>query len=87
LGVAVAIGAILPKLTNLPKTPFVWLGAGYAVLALSFVLVGLYRQWESNWALARRRFVGLNRGMILALSLYMTALVVATAWVLFWGPG
>jgi hypothetical protein len=85
--VAVAIGSILPKLTNLPKAPFVGLGAGYAVLSLWLVLLGAYRHVASNRALAQRRFLGVNRGMVLALSVYMTALVVATAWVLFWGPG
>ena len=30
---------------------------------------------------------GLKRGMVTALTVYMTLLVVATGWVLFWGPG
>lgn len=87
MGVAVAIGAILPKLAHLPKAPYVGLGAGYAALSLWFVLLGAYRQWSGERALARRRYQGLGRGMVTALSVYMTALVAATAWVLFWGPG
>jgi hypothetical protein len=87
MAVAVAIGSILPKLTQLPKAPFVGLGAGYAALSLWFVLLGAYRQWTGERALARRRYLGLNRHMVTALSVYMTALVAATAWVLFWGPG
>ena len=38
-------------------------------------------------AFAERRYVRLKQGMVTALTVYMTALVVATAWVLFWGPG
>ncbi len=40
IGVAVAIGSLLPKLTQLPKAPFIGLGAGYAALSLWFVLLG-----------------------------------------------
>ena len=85
--VAVAIGSILPKLAHLPEGPFVGLGAGYAALSLWFVLLGAYRQQANDHAFAERRYVGLRRGMVTALTVYMTALVAATAWVLFWGPG
>ena len=87
LAVAVAIGSILPKLAHLPKGPFVALGVGYAVLSIWFVLLGAYRQRANTHAFAERRFTGLRGGMVAALSVYMTALVVATGWVLFWGPG
>jgi len=40
VGLAIAIGSILPKLTNLPKAPFIGLGAGYAVLSIWFILLG-----------------------------------------------
>ena len=81
------IGSILPKLTNLPKGPFIGLGAGYAALSLWFVLLGAHRQRANDRALAERRYVGLKWGMVMALTLYMTVLVAATGWVLFWGPG
>ena len=87
MAVAVAIGSLLPKLAHLPKAPYVGLGAGYAALSLWFVLLGAYRQWTVERALARRRYLGLSQHMLTALSVYMTALVAATAWVLFWGPG
>jgi uncharacterized membrane protein YidH (DUF202 family) len=87
MAVAVAIGAILPKLAQLPKAPFVGLGAGYAALSIWFVLLGAYRQWAQSRALAERRFLGLSRGMVAALAVYMTALMAATGGVLFWGPG
>ncbi len=87
IAVAVAIGSILPKVTERPKASFVGLAAGYAALSLWFVLLGAYRQCTGERALARRRYLGLNRHMVIALSVYMTALVAATAWVLLWGPG
>jgi uncharacterized membrane protein YidH (DUF202 family) len=87
VAVAVGIGAILPKLAHLPAGPFVGLGAGYAALSIWFILLGAYRQWANERAFAERRFLGLRPGMVTALTVYMTALVVATTWVLFWGPG
>jgi uncharacterized membrane protein YidH (DUF202 family) len=87
LAVAVAIGSILPKLSHLPKGPYIGLGAGYAALSLWFVLLGAHRQRANDHAFAERRYVGLGRGMVAALTLYMTVLVAATVWVLFWGPG
>jgi uncharacterized membrane protein YidH (DUF202 family) len=87
LAVAVAIGSILPKLTQLPKGPFIGLGAGYGALSIWFVLLGAYRQRANDSALAERRFLGLKRGTVTALTVYMTALGVATGWVLFRGPG
>jgi len=87
VAVAVAIGSILPKLAHLPPAPYVGLGVGYAVLSIWFVLLGAYRQRANDHAFAERRYVRLKQGMVTALTVYMTALVVATAWVLFWGPG
>ena len=85
IGIAVAIGGLLPKLTNLPEGPLVALGAGYAALSLCFVLVGGYRHLAGEKALARRGYLGPSRGTVIALSAYMTALVAATAWVMLWG--
>jgi uncharacterized membrane protein YidH (DUF202 family) len=55
---AVAIVSILPKLAQLPKGPFLALGAGYAALSLWFVLLGAYRQRANDHALAERRLPG-----------------------------
>src|SRR3954452_15017214 len=55
IGVAVAIGALLPKLTDLPEGPLVGLGAGYALLSLCFALLGGYRHLAGEAALARNR--------------------------------
>ena len=86
MAVAVAIGSILPKLAQLQKAPFVALGGGYAALSLWFVLLGGYRYLAGEVALARRSYLGLRRGMVIALSGYLTALLAATAWVMYWGP-
>lgn len=87
LAVAVAIGSILPKLSHLPKAPYIGLGAGYAALSIWLVLLSAYRQRTNENALAEHRYLGLKPGMVTALTVYITALVVATCWVLFWGPG
>ena len=59
----------------------------YAALSIRFVLLGSYSQRTNDYALAERRYLGLKQGMVTALAVYMTALVAATCWVLFWGPG
>lgn len=87
VGLAIAIGALLPDLSHLPKGPFIGLGAGYAALSIWFVLLGAYRQRANEHALAERHFLGLKQSMVAALTVYMTALIVATGWVLLWGPG
>jgi len=87
VAVAVAIGSALPELAHLPAGPYVALGVGYAVLSIWFVLLGAHRQRANDHAFAERRYVGLKRGMVTVLTVYMTLLVVATAGVLFWGPG
>lgn len=87
MAVAVAIGAVIPKLAQLPKGPFVELGAGYLGLSLWFVLLGAYRQRTGEQALAQRRYLGLSPRMVTALTVYLTGLVAATGWVMFWGPG
>ena len=67
------------------KRPFIGLGAGYAALSIWFVLLGAYRQRANEHALAERHFLGLKQSMVAALSVYMTALIVATGWVLLMG--
>jgi hypothetical protein len=62
------------------------LGGGYAVLSLWFILIGAQRQQVNERALTERRFVGVSRRMITALSAYMVLLIAATGGVLIWGP-
>jgi uncharacterized membrane protein YidH (DUF202 family) len=87
VGLAIAIGSILPKLTHHPK------GAPHRtrrrVRGPERVVhpAGAYRQRTNEHALAERRYLGLKPGMVTALTVYITALVVATCWVLYWGPG
>ena len=87
MAVAVGIGGVIPKLTDLPDGPFVALGAGYLGLSLWFVLMAAYRQRTGQQALAQHRYVGLSPRMVTALTVYLTGLVAATGWVMFWGPG
>jgi len=44
IGLALAIGSILPKLTNRSKGRFIGLDLRYAALSIWFVLLGAYRQ-------------------------------------------
>jgi uncharacterized membrane protein YidH (DUF202 family) len=85
ISVAVAVGSLLPELAGLPEGPLLALGAGYAALNLCFALLGGYRQLAGEEALSRRRYLGLSPGTVIALTVYLTALLAATAWVMLLG--
>jgi uncharacterized membrane protein YidH (DUF202 family) len=76
--VALAVGAILPKLGDEPRARFVALGVGYGVLGVVFVVGGSLREQQSRRALAANRFAEVPGWVITALTIYLTALVVLT---------
>jgi hypothetical protein len=76
--VALGVGAVLPKLGDVPKSRFVALGAGYGLLALIFVIGGSLRERQSRRALAAHSFTALPGWMIGVITVYLTVLVVLT---------
>jgi uncharacterized membrane protein YidH (DUF202 family) len=76
--VALAVGAILPKLGDEPRARFVALGIGYGVLGVVFVVGGSLREQQSRRALAANRFAEVPGWVITALTIYLTVLVVLT---------
>jgi uncharacterized membrane protein YidH (DUF202 family) len=76
--VALAVGAVLPKLGDTSRSRFVALGVGYGVLALVFVIGGSISEQRSRRALANNTFAELPGWAIVAVATYISALVVLT---------
>ena len=76
--VALGVGAILPRLGDVPKARFQALGVGYGLLALVFVIGGSVRQRRSRRALAQNTFAELPGWEVVAITAYMSALVILT---------
>jgi putative membrane protein len=74
--VAIALGGIVPRLAHLPRARFVWLGAGYGVLAVFFVVGGLIRARASERAIARGGFAPIPSWVLVGVASYMTVLIV-----------
>lgn len=81
-GVALAVGGVLPKLSDVARDRAVALGAGYAVLALSFVVGGSLRAHFSRKA-SRSGFSSKVPAWTVALiTIYSSGLIVLTAFAL-----
>jgi len=83
IGVALAVGRIVPEVAHLPKVPFLILGAGWGVLAVGLVCFGLFRQRAGDRAIRAGRYLHVSPQWLVLLSAYMVALMVATIAVLF----
>jgi uncharacterized membrane protein YidH (DUF202 family) len=76
--VALGVGAILPKLGDVPRARFEALGVGYGVLALIFVIGGSVRARQSRRALAQNSYAELPGWEVMAITAYMSVLVILT---------
>jgi uncharacterized membrane protein YidH (DUF202 family) len=81
--VALAVGRLLPAVSSAPKAPFVWLGAGFGLLALVQITFGTWRHWAVSRALREGRFDELPLGAVMAMTAFMAALTGAAVVVLF----
>jgi len=84
IGVAVAVGRLLPDVAHLPKGPFIALGLGWAILAGLFIVYGAMRQRLGERAIEAGSFRHLGRRSTVFLSGYMLLLTAATAGTLCW---
>ncbi len=76
--VALGVGAILPKLGDVPRARFVALGIGYGILAVIFVVGGSLRDRQSRRALATNGFAEVPGWVVAGVTTYLTVLVVLT---------
>jgi putative membrane protein len=83
LAVAIGAGKIVPGVTDVTSWPFEVLGAGFALLALLFVVGGVRRYLAVEKALDAGRFAPLARGEALMLAALSTVLGAATVVLVF----
>jgi uncharacterized membrane protein YidH (DUF202 family) len=84
LGVALAVGRLLPDIAHLPKLPFLFLGGGWGLLSAALVLFGTQRDRRGHRAIRAGVFEHLDRRVTAVFTAYMLALIVATAVISFW---
>src|ERR1700683_1871579 len=68
IGVALAVGRLVPEIAHLPKVPFLILGAGWGVLAVGLVIFGLARQRAGDRAIRAGGYVHLSSPWLVALT-------------------
>lgn len=78
LAVALAVGRLLPSLTEGSPTPFLFLGIGFGVLGVAMVVFGSLRQREVQLSVNSGSFRFLSPGAVLGFTLLGTILGVAT---------
>jgi putative membrane protein len=84
LGVALAVGRLLPDVAHLPKVPFLILGAAWGLLAAALIVFGTERDRRGHSAIRAGAFAHLDRRATAALATYMLLLIVATSIISFW---
>ncbi len=75
---SVAVGGVVPQLVDGARTPYVLLGCGYALLALSLFIGAWVRQRQVESALSRGGYAGIQAGWVLGLTLMAAVLALAT---------
>jgi uncharacterized membrane protein YidH (DUF202 family) len=83
IGVALAVGRLLPEIAHLPKVPFLILGMGWGVLAVALVSFGLIRQRAGERAIRAGGYLHVNPQWLAVLTAYVVVLLVATMAVMF----
>jgi uncharacterized membrane protein YidH (DUF202 family) len=83
---AVAVGGVVPDLVEGSRTPYVVLGAGYALLAAGVFAGAAIRRRQVDQALARGDYIGVGERGVLALTLVAMALALATLVVIIVEP-
>ena len=78
LGVSVAVGRVVPALTDDARWPYAVVGVGYAVLGLAMVVYGTLRQREVDQGIQRGEFVGAERRLLVVFTVLSVAVAVAT---------
>jgi putative membrane protein len=75
---AIAVGRLVPELVGGSHTPYVLLGAGYAVLAVGVFLAGARRHGQVSAALERGDYAGVGGAWVLGLTLAAVLLALGT---------
>ena len=81
--VALAVGGVLPKLSQVPRERALALGVGYGILALVFILGGSLRDNASRKALEAIFFSKLPIWAVTVITIYISTLIILTVIALF----
>ena len=84
LATALAVGRLLPALTDGHDWPYAAIGAGWAVVGVGIVAYGLRRSREVEKAVGQGDFAPLSAGATLAITLFAVALGAGTFAVVVW---
>ncbi len=76
--VAIAVGRLVPSLTQGARWPFRVLGIGYAALAIAVLVVGAVRQQRVASAIRRGRYTELSSPTVMGLTAAAVVLGVGT---------
>ncbi len=83
IGVALAVGRLVPAIAHLPTVPFLIVGTGWGALAVGLVCFGLIRQRAGDRAIRAGGYLHVSPQWLMVLTVYMALLMVATIAVLF----
>jgi putative membrane protein len=78
LATALAVGRLLPALTDGANWPYAVIGGGWAVVGIAIVLYGLIRSRAVEAAVDRGEFAPLSAGSVLAITGCAAALGIGT---------
>ena len=78
LATALAVGRLLPALTDGENWPYAAIGGGWAVVGIAIVAYGLWRAREVEEAVSRGEFAPLSAGAVLAITGCAVALGIGT---------
>jgi putative membrane protein len=82
---AIAVGRLVPELVGGSQTPYVLLGAGYALLAVAVFVGGAVRHRQVGAALERDEYAGVSSGLVAGLTIAAVGLALGTLTVIVAG--
>jgi inner membrane protein YidH len=84
LGVALAVGRLLPTVAHLKREPFIALGVAWGVLACGLLVFGSWRERRGEDVIRSGGFLRLSPTIVSVFVVYTLALTVVTVVVSLW---
>jgi inner membrane protein YidH len=78
LAVALAVGRLFPALLDASHAPFAYLGIGFAILCLGFIVYGSIRDRIVNQGLRHGEFRAIDRGIVWMFTALLAVLAIVT---------
>jgi uncharacterized membrane protein YidH (DUF202 family) len=84
VGVALAVGRLLPTVAHLKRDPFIVLGVAWGVLACGLLVFGSWRERHGEGAIRAGGYLRLSPAIVSIFVVYTLVLIVATLIVSLW---